>query len=236
MEFWVFFSAKPLMWLIITIAVFLSSSWFNRRVGNTPLLHPVLVSLTLIIAFLLLTGTPYEIYFEGAQFIHFLLGPATVALAVPLYDHFGRVRKMLLPLVVACMAGAVTAAASALLVAKALDASTGTLLSLAPKSVTSPIAIGIAEKLGGYPSLASGLVLVTGALGCILAPPIYRILNVEDEAVKGFGLGVAAHGMGTAFAFEYGLMAGAFGGLAMGMTGAFTAFMLPLLIPLLGIG
>lgn len=236
MEFWVFFSAKPLMWLIITIAVFLSSSWLNRRLGGTPLLHPVLVSLTLIIAFLLMTGTPYETYFEGAQFIHFLLGPATVALAVPLYDHFERVKKMLLPLVVACMAGAVTAAASALLVAQALDASTGTLLSIAPKSVTSPIAIGIAEKLGGYPSLASGLVLVTGALGCILAPPIYRILNVEDEAVKGFGLGVAAHGMGTAFAFEYGLMAGAFGGLAMGMTGAFTAFMLPLLIPLLGIG
>ncbi len=236
MEFWVFFSAKPLMWLIITIAVFLSSSWFNRRLGGTPILHPVLVSLALIIAFLLMTGTPYETYFEGAQFIHFLLGPATVALAVPLYDHFERVKKMLLPLVVACMAGAVTAAASALLVAQALDASTGTLLSIAPKSVTSPIAIGIAEKLGGYPSLASGLVLVTGALGCILAPPIYRILNVQDEAVKGFGLGVAAHGMGTAFAFEYGLMAGAFGGLAMGMTGAFTAFMLPLLIPLLGIG
>ena len=236
MEFWVFFSAKPLMWLIITIAVFLSSSWLNRRLGGTPLLHPVLVSLTLIIAFLLMTGTPYETYFEGAQFIHFLLGPATVALAVPLYDHFERVKKMLLPLVLACMAGAVTAAASALLVAQALDASTGTLLSIAPKSVTSPIAIGIAEKLGGYPSLASGLVLVTGALGCILAPPIYRILNVQDEAVKGFGLGVAAHGMGTAFAFEYGLMAGAFGGLAMGMTGAFTAFMLPLLIPVLGIG
>lgn len=236
MEFWVFFSAKPLMWLIITIAVFLCASWLNRRLGSTPLLHPVLVSLTLIILFLLLTGTPYETYFEGAQFIHFLLGPATVALAVPLYDHLERVRKMLVPLLVACMAGAITAAASALLVARALDASTGTLLSIAPKSVTSPIAIGIAEKLGGYPSLASGLVLVTGALGCILAPPIYRILNVEDEAVKGFGLGVAAHGMGTAFAFEYGLMAGAFGGLAMGMTGAFTAFMLPLLIALLGIG
>jgi len=236
MEFWTFFTAKPLLWLIVTIATFIATSWFNRRVGGTPLLHPVLVSLSLIIIFLLLTGTEYETYFEGAQFIHFLLGPATVALAVPLYDHLERVKKMILPLLVACMAGAVAAATSAILVAQALDAQIGTLLSLAPKSVTSPIAIGIAEKIGGYPSLASGLVLITGAIGCILAPPLYRIMNVKDEAVKGFALGVSAHGMGTAFAFEYGLMAGAFGGLAMGMTGAFTAFMLPVLISLLGIG
>lgn len=236
MEFWTFFTAKPLLWLIVTIATFIATSWFNRRIGGTPLLHPVLVSLSLIIVFLLLTGTEYETYFEGAQFIHFLMGPAIVALAVPLFDHLERVKKMLLPLLVACMAGAVTAAASAVLVAELMEAQVGTLLSLAPKSVTSPIAIGIAEKIGGYPSLASGLVLITGAIGCILAPPIYRILNIKDEAVKGFALGVAAHGMGTAFAFEYGLMAGAFGGLAMGMTGAFTAFMLPLLIPLLGIG
>jgi len=236
MEFWTFFAAKPLLWLIVTIATFIATSWFNRRIGGTPLLHPVLVSLSLIIVFLLLTGTEYETYFEGAQFIHFLMGPATVALAVPLFDHLERVKKMLLPLLVACMAGAVAAAASAVLVAQLMDAQIGTLLSLAPKSVTSPIAIGIAEKIGGYPSLASGLVLITGAIGCILAPPLYRILNIKDEAVKGFALGVAAHGMGTAFAFEYGLMAGAFGGLAMGMTGAFTAFMLPLLIPLLGVG
>ncbi|MEH6578913.1 MAG: LrgB family protein [Amphritea sp.] len=236
MEFWTFFTAKPLLWLIVTITTFIVTSWFNRRVGGTPLLHPVLVSLALIIMFLLLTGTSYETYFEGAQFIHFLMGPATVALAVPLFDHLERVKKMILPLLLACMAGAITAAASALLVAQWLDASVGTLLSLAPKSVTSPIAIGIAEKLGGYPSLASGLVLVTGAIGCILAPPIYQMLNIKDDAVKGFTLGVAAHGMGTAFAFEYGLLAGAFGGLAMGMTGAFTAFMLPVLVELMGIG
>lgn len=233
---WAEFAAKPLIWLIITVAVFLLAARLNRRLGGTPILHPVLVSLSVIIAFLLLTGTPYETYFEGAQFIHFLLGPATVALAIPLYDHFGRVKKMLFPLIVACVVGAITAAGSAILIAQALGAADGTLLSIAPKSVTSPIAIGIAEKIGGYPSLASGLVLVTGAIGCVLAPPVYRILNVQDEAVKGFGLGVAGHGMGTAFAFQYGAMAGAFGGLAMGMTGAFTAFMLPILITLLGVG
>ena len=141
MEFWPYFAAKPLLWLIVTITTFIVASWLNRRLGGTPLLHPVLVSLFLIIVFLLLTGTSYETYFEGAQFIHFLLGPATVALAVPLFDHFERVKRLLLPLMLACMAGAVTAATSALLVAQALDASLGTLLSIAPKSVTSAPAI-----------------------------------------------------------------------------------------------
>lgn len=234
-SFWVYFAAKPLWWIIVTIATFLFTSWLNRRVGGTPLLHPVLVALSLIILLLQLTGTDYETYFQGAQFIHFLLGPATVALAVPLYDHFERVRKMLWPLLIACTCGAVTAALSVILVAWALGASEQTLLSLAPKSVTSPIAIGIAEKIGGYPSLAAGLVLITGAIGCLTAPPLFRWLKIEDEAVKGFTLGLSAHGFGTAFAFEFSTLAGAFAGLAMGLTGLLTAFLVPILIQLLGL-
>lgn len=235
-SFWVYFAARPLFWIIVTIATFLFSSWLNRRVGGTPLLHPVLVALSLIIVFLQLTGTDYDTYFSGAQFIHFLLGPATVALAVPLYDHFERVKKMLLPLLIACFCGAVTASASVILVAWALGASEGTLLSLAPKSVTSPIAIGIAEKIGGYPSLAAGLVLITGAIGCLTAPPLFRLLKIEDDAVKGFTLGLSSHGFGTAYAFEFSTLAGAFAGLAMGMTGLLTAFLVPVLVRMLGLG
>ncbi len=234
-SFWVYFAAKPLWWIIVTIATFLFTSWLNRRVGGTPLLHPVLVALSLIIVLLKLTGTDYDTYFEGAQFIHFLLGPATVALAVPLYDHFERVKKMLLPLLVACTCGAVTAALSVIAVAWWLGASEGTLLSLAPKSVTSPIAIGIAEKIGGYPSLAAGLVLITGAIGCLTAPPLFRWLKIEDDAVKGFTLGLSSHGFGTAFAFEFSTLAGAFAGLAMGLTGLLTAFLVPVLIRLVGL-
>ncbi|WP_028469784.1 LrgB family protein [Neptunomonas japonica] len=234
MEFWVYFAAKPLFWLIVTLIVFMFASELNRRSGGTPLLHPVLISMAIIISFLLVTGTRYETYFEGAQFIHFLLGPATVALAVPLFDHFERIKKMWFVLLVACISGAVTAIVSVLLVGLAFDLPVEVLLSLAPKSVTSPIAIGIVEKIGGYPSLAAGLVLITGAMGCLLSPLVFKLLNVKDGAVKGFTLGLAAHGFGTAYAFETSALAGAFAGLAMGMTGLLTAFLLPVVISLMG--
>ncbi|QEQ96006.1 LrgB family protein [Neptunomonas concharum] len=235
MEFWVFFTAKPLFWLIITIVVFVCSVALNKRAGGSPLLHPVLVALSLIIVFLLLTKTSYETYFEGAQFIHFLLGPATVALAVPLYDHFERVRQMWLPLLVSCLVGAITAIVTVLAVGMFFDLPVGALLSLAPKSVTSPIAIGIAEKIGGFPSLAAGLVLITGAMGCLLAPMLFTFLKVDDDAVKGFSMGLAAHGFGTASAFEISALAGAFSGLAMGMTGLLTAFILPVVVSMFGL-
>ncbi|WP_293268637.1 LrgB family protein [Neptunomonas sp.] len=234
MEFWVYFAAKPLFWLIVTLVVFMFASELNKRSGGTPLLHPVLVAMAIIISFLLVTDTRYETYFEGAQFIHFLLGPATVALAVPLFDHFERIKKMWLILLVACVTGAVTAIVSVLLVGLMFDLPEGVLLSLAPKSVTSPIAIGIVEKIGGFPSLAAGLVLITGAMGCLLAPLIFKLLRVKDDAVKGFTLGLAAHGFGTASAFEVSAVAGAFAGLAMGMTGLLTAFLLPVVISLMG--
>ncbi|BBB28891.1 LrgB family protein [Neptunomonas japonica] len=234
MEFWVYFAAKPLFWLIVTLAVFMFALALNRRSGGTPFLHPVLVSMAVIISFLLVTGTRYETYFEGAQFIHFLLGPATVALAVPLFDHFERIKKMWFVLLVACISGAVTAIVSVLLVGLMFDLPTEVLLSLAPKSVTSPIAIGIVEKIGGYPSLAAGLVLITGAMGCLMSALVFKLLNVTDDAVKGFTLGLAAHGFGTAYAFETSAVAGAFAGLAMGMTGLLTAFLLPVVISLMG--
>lgn len=234
MEFWVYFAAKPLFWLIVTLVVFMFASELNKRSGGTPLLHPVLVAMAIIISFLLVTDTRYETYFEGAQFIHFLLGPATVALAVPLFDHFERIKKMWFILLVACVTGAVTAIVSVLLVGLMFDLPEGVLLSLAPKSVTSPIAIGIVEKIGGFPSLAAGLVLITGAMGCLLAPLIFKLLRVKDDAVKGFTLGLAAHGFGTASAFEVSAVAGAFAGLAMGMTGLLTAFLLPVVISLMG--
>ncbi|MGB0466372.1 MAG: LrgB family protein [Pontibacterium sp.] len=232
---WLTIKTSPLLWIIVTVVAFLVASWVNRKAGRTPLLHPVVVGLLLIIALLKLTDTSYGVYQEGSRFIHFLLGPAVVALAVPLYDNLARVRSMLVPLLVACVVGALVAALTAIAVGLWLDLSMQALLSLAPKSVTTPIAIGVSEKIGGYPSLTAGLVLITGALGCLMAPLVCRVLKVTDPAIKGFSLGVAAHAMGTAYAFEYGALAGAFGGLAMGMTGTFTAFVLPWLIHLLGL-
>jgi predicted murein hydrolase (TIGR00659 family) len=232
---WQHFQVFPVLWLVVTLAVFLLASWINAKAGKTPFLHPVLVSLSLIIVVLKVTETEYTTYMEGGRYIHLLLGPAVVALAVPLYDNLATVKKLLVPLLVGCVSGAVIASASAIAIGAWFGLNDQILLTLAPKSVTSPIAIAIAEKVGGYPSLAAGLVLITGAMGCLIAPLVYKVLRIRDESVKGFVLGVGAHAMGTAYAFEYGMVAGAFGGLAMGMTGAFTAFMLPLLIPIIGL-
>ena len=235
MALWEHFQNFPVLWLVVTLIVFMLASWVNTKAGKSPFLHPVLVSLSIIIVVLELSDTDYPTYMQGGQFLHLLLGPAVVALAVPLYDNRSLIRRMLLPLLLGSACGAVVAAVSAVAIGYWFGLQNEILLTLAPKSVTSPIAIAIAEKIGGFPSLAAGLVLITGAMGCLIAPFVYRLLNIKDDSVKGFVLGVGAHAMGTAFAFEYGMLAGAFGGLAMGMTGAFTAFLLPVLISLSGL-
>ncbi|MBE0487832.1 MAG: LrgB family protein [Halomonas sp.] len=236
-QLWVYLSGSPLLSLLATLLVFALAVRINRALSGTPLLHPVTLSIAMLIGLLMLVDMDYPTYFEGAQFIHFLLGPATVALAIPLYDHRERVRRLLGPLLIACMTGIVTAVASTLGLAMALGARPETVLSLAPRSVTSPIAMGIAEQIGGIPSLAAGLVLLTGSIGCALSPWVFRLLRVQDPAVQGFTLGLAAHGFGTAQAFaRIGAVAGAFSGLAMGLTGLLTAFLLPLLIRLFGLG
>lgn len=234
-NFWVYFAARPLFWIVVTMIAFLVATWINRKAGGTALLHPVFVSMLMIIGLLVLTKTDYNTYFEGAQFIHFLLGPATVALAIPLYDHLARIRRLLLPILMTCIVGSVFAAATALAVGIAMDGDTRLLLSLAPKSVTSPIAIGISEQIGGYPSLSAGLALLTGIIGCLAAPLIFKLLKLKSETAMGFSLGLSAHGFGTAYAMQTSALAGAFAGLAMGLTGVFSSVLLPLLVTLLGI-
>jgi len=183
-----------------------------------------------------LSGTDYPTYFEGAQFVHFLLGPATVALAVPLYFNVARLRRLWLPLAAGLVAGAITAIVSAVAIAWALGASDQTLLALAPKSVTAPVAMGITEKLGGPPSLTAILVVSTGILGAVLGPWALDLLRVRDAATRGFAIGTASHGIGTARAFQESETAGAFAGLAMGLNTVATSLLLPLLARLFGPG
>lgn len=233
---WVYLSGNPLLSLLVTLLAFILATRINRWAKGSPFAHPVLIAIALLIGFLLMTGIDYATYFEGAQFIHFLLGPATVALAIPLFDHRQRIMRMLVPIVASCVTGIVTAAVSTLGIGLLLGARPETLLSLAPRSVTSPIAMGIAEQIGGIPSLAAGLVLLTGSVGCALGPWIFRWLRIEDHGVRGFTMGLAAHGFGTAYCFaSLGALAGAFAGLSMGMTGMLTAFLLPPLVALFGL-
>ncbi|HJV72876.1 MAG TPA: LrgB family protein [Noviherbaspirillum sp.] len=224
---WVYLSASPLLGLTITLLAYQGAFWLYQRSGNNPLVNPVLIAVTMLVLFLNLTGTSYERYFAGAQFVHFLLGPATVALAIPLYMQFRRVRTMLLPVVAGLLAGSITAIVSAILVARLFGAGLTTQLSLAPKSVTTPIAMGIAERIGGIPTLTAVLVIITGILGAIGARYVFDAIGVRDPAIRGFSIGVASHGIGAARAFQVSEQSGAFAALAMGLNGALTAVLLP---------
>ncbi|RFA31464.1 hypothetical protein CAI21_02320 [Alkalilimnicola ehrlichii] len=235
LDFWLWLQDGPLLGILLTVLAYQLGLWINRCAGGTPVLHPVIIAIALLIGLLLLADIPYRDYFAGAQFIHFLLGPATVALAVPLFDHKEQIRRLALPLLVACTVGVVTAVGSTLLLAWLLGARVETMLSLAPKSVTTPIAIGISEQIGGIPSVAAGMVLIAGAIGCILGPILFRLFKIREHEVQGFTMGLAAHGFGTAQSFGISHQAGAFAGLALGMAGLLTAFLLPLLVRLLGL-
>lgn len=229
---WVYLSEAPLLWLTATLIAYLIAYAIHRKLAQNPLANPVAVSVILLIGLLLATGTDYATYFDGAQFVHFLLGPATVALAVPLYQNFARVRRALLPMIAALIAGSVTAIVSAVGVALALGADRESVLSLAPKSVTMPIAMGVAEQIGGLPSLTAVVVMLTGVSGAIMVTPLLSLVGINDWQARGFAAGVAAHGIGTARAFEVSEVGGTFAGIAMGLNGLATALLVPLLIRL----
>ena len=232
-DIWVYLAASPLLWLTVTLLVYLAGHWLFQRSGGRAWFNPVALAMALLTAILLATGTPYATYFQGAQFIHFLLGPATVALAVPLYLHWDRVRQLLLPIVIGLLVGSLTAIVSAIGLAWLLGGSPRTLLSLVPKSVTTPVAMGIAEKIGGIPSLTAVIVILTGVVGAVAAPALLNRLHIRDDAVKGFAIGVAAHGIGTARALQISSMAGAFAGLAIGLNALLTVLLAPLIVRLL---
>ncbi|CAG0928629.1 partial Inner membrane protein YohK, partial [Rhodocyclaceae bacterium] len=156
-EIWVYLSASPLLGLTVTLLAYQGAWWLYRRAHFHPLANPVMLAVAVLVLLLQLTGTPYQTYFDGAQFVHFLLGPATVALAIPLYTQLPKLRAMAFPLLAALVAGSLTATVSAVAIGKLFGASEASLLSLAPKSVTTPIAMGIAERIGGLPSLTAVL-------------------------------------------------------------------------------
>jgi predicted murein hydrolase (TIGR00659 family) len=228
-EIWVYLAATPLLGLTLTLVVYQAAHALYRRLRFNPLANPVAVSIVVLVAILAATGTSYGTYFEGAQFVHFLLGPATVALAVPLYAQLARLRRAWRPLAGALLAGSLTAIGSSVALAWLLGASASTLASLAPKSVTTPIAMAVAEKLGGLPSLTAVLVVTTGIVGAMSAKAVLDAIRVRDPAARGFATGVAAHGIGTARAFQVSEETGAFAGLGMGLNAILTAFALPAL-------
>jgi predicted murein hydrolase (TIGR00659 family) len=233
-QIWVYLAASPLLWLTATLVCYLIAMRLFRLSGGNPLVNPVAIAVALLIGLLVVTGTPYDTYFDGAQFVHFLLGPATVALAIPLYRQRARLRALAVPIVSALLTGVLTAALSAIWLGSLFGADAATLVSLAPKSVTTPVAMGISEKLGGIPALTAVLVVTTGIIGAVAGTGLLRVLRCRDDAVKGFALGLAAHGVGTARAFQVNGTMGAFAGLAMALSALATALLLPPVLGLMG--
>jgi predicted murein hydrolase (TIGR00659 family) len=230
----VYLSATPLFWLTVTLGAWLAADGLSRAARRNPLVNPVLIAIALVSALLLATGTDYQTYFNGAQFVHFLLGPATVALGVPLYRNLALVRRDLLPMAASLLVGAVVAILSAVGIAAALGVPHNILVSLAPKSVTAGIAMAVSESLGGIPSLTAALVIITGIVGAIMVTPLMNALGIRDYAARGFAVGLASHGIGTARAFAVSSVAGTFAGIAMGLNAVVTALLVPLLLRLFG--
>ena len=228
-QIWVYLATNPLLHLTLTLIAYLGGNKLYRMSGLNPLLNPVLIAVVVMVAILGLTGTSYEQYFEGAQFVHFLLGPATVALAIPLYNQIDRVRRSLPALLASIIVGSLSASLSAIGIAWALGAGPVLLATVAPKSVTTPIAMGISEALGGLPSLTAVMVILTGVIGAMLGPPLLNLMRIRDWRARGLAIGVAAHGIGTARAMQVNEVAGAFSGLAMGLNALSTAILLPIL-------
>ena len=194
--------ADPALWLCATLLAYALGMWVYKKSGYKTICTPLLVAIVLLVVTLELTGTDYKTYLNGGQHINFLLGPATVALAVPLYEQRLRLAKMWVALTCGLIAGGTVAIVSAVLIAGVLGASPETMISLAPKSVTVPIAMAVSEHLGGIPALTAALVVITGVVGSLMARGLLGILREKDDAVRGFSIGLAAHGVGTATAFQ----------------------------------
>ncbi len=225
---WVYLAATPLAGLTLTLALYAVAWWCYTRSGMHPLANPVLLAVVLIIVVLTLTRTSYQTYFDGAQFVHFLLGPAVVGLAVPLAREWSSVRRLAWPIAASLLVGSTVALVSAVGLGWLLGATPVTLASLAPKSVTAPIAMGIADKLGGLPALAAVFAVSTGILGAALGKFVLDACRISDWRARGFALGLAAHGIGTARAFQVNADAGAFAGLAFALHAMLAAILFPL--------
>ena len=227
---WVYLARTPLLWLTVTILSYCLCDRISAALNRTPLANPVLMSMCLVGLLVRVSGTPYPTYFDGAQFIHFLLGPATVALGIPLYQNRQLVMRAILPMACALLAGSVTALVSAVAIARLLGAAPSIVVSIAPKSVTAAVAMGISARLGGDPGLTAVLVILTGILGAIVVTPLLNALRITDKRARGFAAGLAAHGIGTARAFQVDPLAGTFAGIAMGLNALLTAILVPLLL------
>ena len=231
-QLWVYLSATPLFGLTATLVVYVLAHAAYLRAGHAPWANPVLWSVITLACALLATGVSYPTYFAGAQFIHFLLGPAVVALGWPLWLRRAELRQRWGRLLIAALAGGSVAAGSSLLLGKWFGLPPELILSLVPKSVTAPVAMGIAEQIGGIPALAAVFAVITGLVGALCGKYLFALLRIPKDtqgwAARGFALGTASHGLGAARAMQVNADAGAYAGLALGLQVVLASLLIPL--------
>lgn len=227
---WVYLATSPLLWLTGTLVVWLAATTIaGLRPGN-PLLNPIMLTIAVIAIVLCLAGIDYKTYFEGAQFIHFLLGPATVALGIPLYEKLSLVKSNLVPMLAALIAGSLTAVGATVFFAHLFGFSSSVVASLAPKSTTAAVAMAISSGLNGDPALTAAVVVLTGICGAIIVTPMMNAMRIKDYSARGFAVGLASHGIGTARAYSVDPVAGLFSGIAMGLNAVLTSLIVHLFL------
>jgi putative effector of murein hydrolase len=226
-------STSPLAWLSLTVCVWLVSDRIAVAAGRHPLANPLLISIIAIVILLKATGTSYATYLSGAQFIQFLIGPAVVAIAVPLFRNWPTVKRNVVPILTALPVGCVTAVAAAILMGRALGLPDVITISLAPKSATTGAAIAISQSLGGEAAMTATFTVTTSIIAAVVLVSLMRLLRVRDTAAIGFAAGLTAHSVGTARAFQVDPIAGTFAGIALCLNAILTALIIPVLLPML---
>ncbi len=220
--------------LTVTFGLFFFAKWLQKRTGIM-LLNPILLTIAVLIIFLKCTGVNYETYNKGGHLIEFWLKPAVVALGVPLYLQLETIKKQLLPIILSQLAGCVVGVASVVLIAKWMGASNDIIYSLAPKSVTTPIAMEVAQSLGGIPSLTAAVVVCVGLLGGMLGFKTMHLTHIGSPMAQGLSMGTAAHAVGTSAAMDVSRKYGAFASLGLTLNGIFTALLTPTVLRMLGL-
>lgn len=219
----------PLFGLLLTLASYRAAQWLYHKSGDRVILHPLIVAMLPVVLTLKWFDISYGEYLQQTKLIQFLLGPATVALAWPLYRQLKVLGKIWLRLLLITVLGGLLAAAISVGLAWLMGASDLVLSSLVAKSITTPIALAVVQETGGSGALVAGAVAVTGILGAIFAPAILRLMKITDERVQGFTIGITSHAFGTARAFELNSKVGAFSSIALSLNGVFTALVVPVL-------
>ena len=223
---------NPLFLLAITFGIYFFSKYIQQKTGWV-LLNPILLTIAALILFLRLCNISYETYHFGGQFIEFWLKPAVVALGVPLYLQLEKIKKQLWPILFSQLAGCIIGVISVVLIAKLLGGSKEVILSLAAKSVTTPIAMEVTKTVGGIPSLTAAVVVCVGLFGAIFGFQILTLLKIESPIAQGLSMGTAAHAVGTSTAMDVSGKYGAYASLGLTLNGIFTALFTPTILRLL---